>query len=79
MKYDFSIFDQFSFERQPVGVKFRFEKPEGLDQLDKTLAFCEMLPQAQKGTPLYVTKDQIGIFSLSWKLNLEEEGDLCRR
>ena len=54
---DFEIFKKFEFERQPVGVKLLFEKPEGINHLNKTLAFCEMLPEAQKGDMFYATKE----------------------
>ena len=42
IQQDLSIFNKFNFERQPVGVKFLFKKPEGIEQLDKSIAFCEM-------------------------------------
>jgi uncharacterized protein (DUF169 family) len=51
---DYSVFDKFNFERPPVGVKFLFHKPEGIERLDKNLALCEMLKEAQlRGTPFY--------------------------
>ncbi|MDH5364651.1 MAG: DUF169 domain-containing protein [Dehalococcoidia bacterium] len=54
-----SIFNKFNFERQPVGVKFLFEKPpKGIEQLDKSIAFCEMLKEAQqKGLPFYTARE----------------------
>jgi len=54
---DLSIFNKFNFERKPVGVKFLLNKPDGITKLDKTLALCEMLPEAQKGEVFYATKD----------------------
>jgi len=54
---DLSIFKKFNFERPPVGVKFLLNKPDGIKKLDKTLALCEMLPEAQKGEAFYATKD----------------------
>jgi uncharacterized protein (DUF169 family) len=42
LQTDLSIYSKFNFERPPVGVKFLFFKPEGIKQLDKTLAICEM-------------------------------------
>jgi len=51
---DLSIFNKFNFERHPVGVKFLFDKPEGIERLDKTVAFCGMVNEAQqRGTPFY--------------------------
>jgi len=48
LKQDLSIYSKFNFERQPVGVKFLSTRPEGIEQLDKTLSFCEMLKEAQE-------------------------------
>ena len=56
LQTDLSIYNKFSFERSPVGVKFLFFKPKGIEQLamDKNLSFCEMLVEAQKATkPFY--------------------------
>ena len=57
---DLTIFNKFNFERPPVGVKFLFFRPEGMEQLsiDKNLSFCEMLKEAQqRGTPFYFGKE----------------------
>jgi len=54
---DLSIFNRFQFEYQPVGVKFLLTKPEGIKQLDKQVAFCEMLTVAQTSEPFYTTKE----------------------
>jgi uncharacterized protein (DUF169 family) len=56
-KQDLTIFNKFNFERPPVGVKFLFGKPEGIKKLDKTLALCEMLREAQQSPPFYATKE----------------------
>jgi uncharacterized protein (DUF169 family) len=53
---DYSVFDKFDFERKPVGVKFVITKPESIERLDKELNFCEMLKEAQTGSPFYVGK-----------------------
>jgi len=58
MKQDLSIFKEFSFERKPVGVKFLPVKPEGTEKLGKILDFCEMLKEAQEGSPFYATKEE---------------------
>ena len=55
---DYSIFDKFDFERQPVGVKFLTTKPESLEKLDKILDFCEMLVEAQEGRTFYRIPDR---------------------
>ncbi|MFP3975599.1 MAG: DUF169 domain-containing protein, partial [Dehalococcoidia bacterium] len=58
--HDLSVFNTFDFERPPIGVKFLFFKPQGIEQLppDKNLSFCEMLKEAQqRGTPFYFGKE----------------------
>jgi len=58
LQTDLSIYSKFNFEKPPVGVKFLLNKPEGMEQLDKSLAFCEMLKEAhQRGTPFYFGKE----------------------
>ncbi len=55
LSLDLSIFNKFNFEKPPVGVKFLLEKPEGIERLDKNLAFCAMVGEAQeRGAPFYV-------------------------
>jgi uncharacterized protein (DUF169 family) len=54
---DYSILDDFHFDRPPVAVKFLLNKPQGLRKLDKTMAFCEMLGEAQKSPPFYASRD----------------------
>jgi uncharacterized protein (DUF169 family) len=60
LKQDLSIFNKLEFQRPPVGVKFLFFRPAGLEQLpmDKNLSFCEMLTEAQqRRTPYYFGKE----------------------
>ncbi|NMB41414.1 MAG: DUF169 domain-containing protein [Firmicutes bacterium] len=54
---DLSIFKEFEFERKPVGVKFLLGKPEGINQLDKKLALCEMFKEAQEKGPFYAAQE----------------------
>ena len=54
---DYSILDKFNFEHKPVGVKFLLNKPKGIKKLDKGLAFCEMLGEAQKTPPFYADRE----------------------
>ncbi len=56
---DYSIFGKFNFERKPVGVAYSLKKPEGIQQLDKSLAICEMFKEAQTSMPFYATKENI--------------------
>ena len=58
LQTDLSIYKRFNFERQPVGVKFLPKIPDGIEQLDKKLALCEMINEAQmRGNPFYIDKD----------------------
>ena len=55
---DLSIFHELNLENPPVGIKYEFHKPEGIEQIDKSLAFCEMIKEAhERGAPFYFTKD----------------------
>ncbi|MGA7678255.1 MAG: DUF169 domain-containing protein [Dehalococcoidia bacterium] len=63
LQTDLSIFKKFKFEKPPVGIKFLLFKPERMKQLDKTLAICEMLKEAQQSkTPFYFTKENENCF-----------------
>lgn len=58
LKTDLSIFKKFNFERAPVGVKFLYERPDNIEQLDKSLPVCEMIKEAQQSSkPFYITKE----------------------
>ena len=55
---DLSIFKKFNFEFPPVGVKFLFNKPEGIEKLEKNMALCEMIKEAQnRSAPFYVSPE----------------------
>lgn len=63
LQTDLSVFGRFAFEYAPVGVKFTFSRPEGIERLDKPLAFCEMVREAQRrGIPFYFSKDEEDCF-----------------
>ena len=49
LQTDLSAFSRLGLERPPVGVKYLFFRPEGMEQLpvEKSLSFCEMLKEAQ--------------------------------
>jgi uncharacterized protein (DUF169 family) len=58
LRTDLSIFNQFNFERPPVGVKFLFSKPDDIARLNKKLGFCQMLKEAhQSDNAFYFDKD----------------------
>ena len=53
-----AIYSKFNFEKPPVAVKFLPTRPEGIEQLDKAISFCEMLKEAQqRETPFYFAKE----------------------
>jgi uncharacterized protein (DUF169 family) len=56
---DYSIFNKFNFERKPVGVSYSLRKPAGIQQLEKSLAICELFKEAQTSRPFYATKENI--------------------
>jgi len=49
----YEVLDRFNFEIQPVGIKFSPRKPEGVEKLAGTMAFCEMLKHAQEGNSFF--------------------------
>src|SRR4030042_3264803 len=58
LQTDLSVYNKFDFEKPPVGVKFLFDKPEGIARLDKKLGFCEMLKEAhERDEAFYFDKD----------------------
>ena len=57
LKHDLSVFKELELELEPVGVKFLYNKPEGIKRLEKKIGLCEMLPEAQKGDAFYADKD----------------------
>ncbi len=72
LKQDLSVYNKFGFEKQPIGVKFLPTRPEGIEQLDKTLSYCEMLKEAQdRGTPFYFAKENESCFGKAL-LGMEE-------
>jgi uncharacterized protein (DUF169 family) len=56
---DYSIFNKFHFERKPVGVSYSLKKPAGIQQLDKSLAICELFKEAQTSQPFYATQENV--------------------
>jgi hypothetical protein len=70
LQTDLSVYNKFEFEKPPVGVKFLFEKPEGIARLDKKLGFCEMLKNN-----IWLTWTGLGK-SLTWGYNRRQSNDL---
>ncbi|MCE5252974.1 MAG: DUF169 domain-containing protein [Actinomycetia bacterium] len=63
LRTDLSILKKFDFQYAPVGVKFLYGRPEGIEQLEKTLPFCGMVREAQeRGTPFYFAKENEDCF-----------------
>jgi uncharacterized protein (DUF169 family) len=62
---DLSIFKKFNFERTPIGIKFLYHKPEGIEQLDKKTALCEMIREVhQREKPFYMSKENDSCFGV---------------
>ena len=60
---DLAVFNKFKFEKPPVAVRFLLTRPEGIEPLDKTLPFCQMIREAQeRGTPFYFAKENEDCF-----------------
>lgn len=58
LKQDLSVYNGFDFDKPPVAVKFLLTKPDDVEQIDKSLPFCEMIKEAQqRGTPFYFAKE----------------------
>jgi len=60
LQTDLNSFTKFGFERAPVGIKFQFFKPEGIDPLPATkeLSLCEIFREAQNSkTPFFLGKE----------------------
>jgi uncharacterized protein (DUF169 family) len=57
--HDLAALDKLDFTWAPVGVKFFTTAPDvpGLAKLDKKLAWCQMLPEAQSGAAFYAEAD----------------------
>jgi uncharacterized protein (DUF169 family) len=64
LRTDLSIYRKFDFDKPPVGVKFLFLPPEGIEHIDRPLAGCEMIQEAQnRMSPFYMTKDDETCFA----------------
>jgi len=58
---DYAILNRFDFKYSPVGFKFFNDASDprglGLEKLDKRIAWCQMIREAQKGIAFYAGKD----------------------
>lgn len=54
---EYGILDDLKLEFKPIGVKFSMVKPADLPRLDKQLAICEMLREAQRNGGFYAAQD----------------------
>ena len=58
LSQDLSIYRELNLAKPPVGVKFSIPRPDGIQQIDKSLPFCEMINEAQtRKEPFYFTQD----------------------
>jgi uncharacterized protein (DUF169 family) len=56
-KEDIAILDKFNFDTPPISVKYLTKQPDGLERLNKLMAFCEMLKWAQGGNSFFSDVD----------------------
>ena len=60
-KHEFSILKKFEFKYSPVGFKYFNHASDvealGLNKLDKRIAWCQMLREAQDGKAFYAEAD----------------------
>jgi uncharacterized protein (DUF169 family) len=60
-KHDFDILKKFEFKYAPIGFKFLNAESDlkglGLERLDKRIAWCQMLLEAQNGKSFYATAE----------------------
>ena len=55
---DLSVYKKLNLDHQPVGVKLMFNKPDGVDPINKSMALCELLKEALNSRqPFYFTKE----------------------
>lgn len=60
---DLSVFKKLNLKTEPVGVKFLYREPEGIEKLDKNMAICEMIREAcERGTPFYISEENEDCF-----------------
>jgi len=63
LRTDLSIFEQFEFEHAPVGVKFLFTRPDGVERIEGTMPLCQMIVEAQKRKkPFYMAPENEDCF-----------------
>jgi len=63
LSQDLSIFKRLNLIKEPVGVKFLYRKPKGIEKLDKRMAICEMIKEAQESeAPFYITAENEDCF-----------------
>ena len=66
LNIDLSILNDLKLEVQPVGVKFMFDKPEGIKPLDKNMAICIMPEEVQSHGSFYVGADHFECAEALW-------------
>lgn len=71
LKQDLSVFNKLNLAQEPIGVKFLYRKPEGIDRIGKPMAICEMLREVKSSSaPFYITaedEDCFGAITLGMK------------
>lgn len=63
LNQDLSILKKLKLIKEPVGVKFLYRKPRGVEKLDKKMAICEMIKEAQeREEPFYISAENEDCF-----------------
>ncbi len=58
-----AVLKKLNLIQEPVGVKFLYNKPDGITQLDKKMPICKMITEAQNSEhPFYITEDNEDCF-----------------
>jgi uncharacterized protein (DUF169 family) len=74
LQTDLSAFERFEFEKPAIGIKYLLQRPEGIAQLDKQLALCEMIKEAhRRNTPFYFSKENEDCFGKAALGMMEEQ------
>ena len=53
IRQDFTILEKFDFNLKPVAISFLIKPPDGIERLETSMTFCQMIKRAQEGPPFY--------------------------
>lgn len=74
---DFKVLERLELCIHPVGIKYFVRPPDGIPQLDKRMAYCEMLRKAQEGQTFFASVENHACEAGAYVLGQQEaEGPL---